>query len=119
MFPLKMRSLTQSIDDEIHLAVRQEAPGKYWAFRFSDFFARIGFSMGFSSLFIYCITYMFARASGYLEVPEFADVVQGFALVIFVGLTTGVISRLARDILFKDLEQIAQSTLPRVVTKLV
>ncbi len=119
MFPFKMRSLTQTIDDEIHRAVRQEAPGKYWAFRASDFFARSGFASGFIALVLYCSVYVFAQASGYLARPEFSDVVQGFAVVIVACLGIGTISQLARDILFKDLEKIAHSALPRVVTRLV
>jgi hypothetical protein len=116
MFPFEMRSLTKSIDDEIHRAVRDQAPGKYLAFRILDFVARTGYAIGAAALILYGATYTMARMGG-LQDQGVADIVKAFAMVIAASIAAGFIAGLARETLLKDLEKMARSALARVLAK--
>ena len=117
MFPFTTRSLTKTIDDEIHRAVRKRTPAKYFAFRTADFFSRLGFVVAVLVLCLYVAAYMIARLN-HIPEQELAGMVQGFAYVMTGSIALGVIFGLGREILLKELEQVARSLLSRIFADL-
>lgn len=114
MFPFSRRSLTQSIDVEIHRVVRAESPGKYWIFFTSDLCARAGFTLGVVALFLYLLIYSIASRAGAVPGEALAGLAQSFAYVFAVCLSLSIIGSIVREPLFKELQQIARGALPRV-----
>jgi len=117
IYPFVSRSLTQSIDRQIHLEVKAVSPLKYWTFRGSSYLERLGFAIGTLSFLVYFFAYSAARTAGYLDSPAFAVIVDVLAKAVIASVGFSVAGALFQSILFQELEQLAEQALSRIVVR--
>lgn len=113
-YPFLSRSLTQSIDQKIHQEVRTVAPLKYWSFTVSSYLERLAFILGVLTFLVYFVAYSIARKAGYVDSPEFAEVVDVLARVVVACVSVSVTGALMQSILFRELEPLAKQAALKV-----